>query len=633
MTVSLPHEVRQGARCLVGGRFKATVQYLGPIDGQAGDWVGLEWDDASRGKHDGSHGGRRYFSCRDGAQAGSFVRLPKFLEAVSLGCTLLEAIQRRYGGGDHLGTNSSVEQGEKEDVQPEELGTTTGRGSRVEVELVGAQQVARRLADLARLQKASVVDQGVAGLGDTVAVAAALPSLGELDLTDNLIADWGFATGLLTALPSLSTLNLSRNRLELPTSLHWGPVPAAATQLPTLATLVLNSCGIGWAQAVAVAQQLPNLRELHLVGNSISALRVPAPHTAVHSSDTSEGQEGKPHIAPSSGSLHSRSSRSDHSEQHLLAAAFGRLEVLDLEGNQLADWDDVQLLCMLPALRSLLLSGNQLPHVQYREGFTTLTSLLLGRNCIADWASVDQMDFFPALTETRLTGNPILEKLGSSGRYEVIARMGKLAALNASTVTKMERWDAELNYLRHVTDELAAAKDEASRQHIKASHPRLPALTARYGQLAPSGPAVPAGGASLARGLVEVVMSYSGKEVKKKLPVSLTVGKLKLMIEKLLRVKVAQQALLLVLPPAAAEGQAGAQPPEPEDITDEDARELRYFNPVDGTRVEVSECDPAARAAVLQAAKQAAAERHQQLMQEHDKMIQQFRSVEERLMA
>lgn len=66
--------------------------------------------------------------------------------------------------------------------------------------------------------------------------------------------------------------------------------------------------------------------------------------------------------------------------------------------------------------------------------------------------------------------------------------------------------------------------------------------------------------------------------------VSLTVGKLKLMIEKLLRVRAASQALLLLPPllPAAA-GAAGAAG-QPEDITDEDSRELRYFSPVDGSR-------------------------------------------------
>lgn len=36
----------------------ASVRYVGSIDGQDGTWVGLEWDDESRGKHDGSHSGR-----------------------------------------------------------------------------------------------------------------------------------------------------------------------------------------------------------------------------------------------------------------------------------------------------------------------------------------------------------------------------------------------------------------------------------------------------------------------------------------------------------------------------------------------------------------------------------------------
>ena len=29
-----------------------------------GDWLGVEWDDPSRGKHDGSHNGQRYFMTR-----------------------------------------------------------------------------------------------------------------------------------------------------------------------------------------------------------------------------------------------------------------------------------------------------------------------------------------------------------------------------------------------------------------------------------------------------------------------------------------------------------------------------------------------------------------------------------------
>ena len=42
-----------------------TVRYVGPVKNtKKGDWLGVEWDDPSRGKHDGSYEGERYFQCR-----------------------------------------------------------------------------------------------------------------------------------------------------------------------------------------------------------------------------------------------------------------------------------------------------------------------------------------------------------------------------------------------------------------------------------------------------------------------------------------------------------------------------------------------------------------------------------------
>ena len=40
-----------------------TVRYVGEVAGTSGSWLGVEWDDPSRGKHDGQHKGVRYFSC------------------------------------------------------------------------------------------------------------------------------------------------------------------------------------------------------------------------------------------------------------------------------------------------------------------------------------------------------------------------------------------------------------------------------------------------------------------------------------------------------------------------------------------------------------------------------------------
>ncbi len=41
-----------------------TVRYIGIVKGTQGGWLGVEWDDSSRGKHAGEHGGVKYFKCK-----------------------------------------------------------------------------------------------------------------------------------------------------------------------------------------------------------------------------------------------------------------------------------------------------------------------------------------------------------------------------------------------------------------------------------------------------------------------------------------------------------------------------------------------------------------------------------------
>jgi dynactin complex subunit len=41
-----------------------TIKYVGPVSAKAGIWYGIEWDDPTRGKGDGSVDGVRYFTCK-----------------------------------------------------------------------------------------------------------------------------------------------------------------------------------------------------------------------------------------------------------------------------------------------------------------------------------------------------------------------------------------------------------------------------------------------------------------------------------------------------------------------------------------------------------------------------------------
>ena len=53
-----------------------------------GVWLGVEWDDPTRGKHSGEHEGVSYFKTQV-PESGSFVRPKK----VDLGCSFMEAFR------------------------------------------------------------------------------------------------------------------------------------------------------------------------------------------------------------------------------------------------------------------------------------------------------------------------------------------------------------------------------------------------------------------------------------------------------------------------------------------------------------------------------------------------------------
>lgn len=84
--------VGQRVHAVGNARRTGTVRYVGALEGHAGAWVGIDWDDGE-GKHGGSVNGVRYFFAA-GERSASFVR-PKNLSA---GISFIEALHLRYRG-------------------------------------------------------------------------------------------------------------------------------------------------------------------------------------------------------------------------------------------------------------------------------------------------------------------------------------------------------------------------------------------------------------------------------------------------------------------------------------------------------------------------------------------------------
>jgi dynactin complex subunit len=145
-----------------------TIRYIGPIEGKDPSiiWYGVEWDDPSRGKHDGSHKGKRYFTCKNpSGTSASFVRSSR---KPDLRRSFIQAVKEKYAG----------------EAQPSDPNVISGKV----VEEVGFEKIQdqqRRLHEL----KIVVVDgsqiEAAEDDGDE-AIETMCPSIVELDISRNI---------------------------------------------------------------------------------------------------------------------------------------------------------------------------------------------------------------------------------------------------------------------------------------------------------------------------------------------------------------------------------------------------------------------------------------------------------------
>lgn len=162
--------------------FKATVRYLGPVvvaKNKEEIWAGVEWDDKTRGKHDGScvddqgtvH---RYFKCDFGA--GSFIKPSK----ISRGRSFVEALRDRY-------VDLDAPKLVKEGTALPDAFVTTSKGNQKTIEFVGEEKIRKR-QQLSVITKVSIRNDYISLAGEEVAQIAG--HLTEVDLQDNLICQW-----------------------------------------------------------------------------------------------------------------------------------------------------------------------------------------------------------------------------------------------------------------------------------------------------------------------------------------------------------------------------------------------------------------------------------------------------------
>lgn len=64
MVPELELHISVGCRIEAPGGYKGTVKYIGEVVNTNGKWLGVDWDDPCRGKHNGTHENVKYFDAR-----------------------------------------------------------------------------------------------------------------------------------------------------------------------------------------------------------------------------------------------------------------------------------------------------------------------------------------------------------------------------------------------------------------------------------------------------------------------------------------------------------------------------------------------------------------------------------------
>jgi Leucine-rich repeat (LRR) protein len=519
-------EVDEGS--LLGRRFsaeekKGTVLFEGAVGETKGVWLGVEWDDPTRGKHDGTHEGVRYFQPRHTSPtSSSFLRINK----VNLGVNLLEGVRMRYGKVE--GETAGVGQEFIDDLQKE-------IGARF-VQVVGFDKVNTRQSQLDKLKSVSV---GYMDINDThVEISSALTSMRDLDLSGNLISSWSCVSELVAQVP-LRVLNLSSNLLPATSSI---PVEKFAH----LSHLILGDMGYDWSEVERIAGDLSSLENLQVHRNKIKQISV---------------SEGK----------------------------FLTLKGLDLDSNLIEDWSEVNNLSSLRTLEYLQVNDNKISSIDLQDSsFENLKGLQIGFNLISDWSHVSQLNRL-TLSELRFRNNPVLqqEKQGE-GRSTIVVLIRSLKVLNGSTIQDTERKWAEIDYYKkHGLEYLRIMKLPEEERNLaletfSGSRGRYMELVKKFGE--PTEGELKVKERNLKASLVQVKIRSlnleDSKEMEKKLPLNMTVAKLRALIGRLFRKDSGGAELNLRL--------QSFRSPEQEEDLDNDLRELAYFSLETGDTILVS---------------------------------------------
>ncbi|CAH8450119.1 unnamed protein product [Heterobilharzia americana] len=538
-------EIREVNISLIGRRVVhkesfGTICYVGELPNSKDFWLGVNWDDASRGRHDGTYNGVRYFQTKN-PTSGSFVKPSK----VSLGTSLEEALVYRYAVCARCQLEAQI---------------TLCSNEKPEKSLVNEMNQPSRL-DAYLDDTFATPEAEYSGNSGHCLDAVRVELYTTPRINQNEISNSHSSCGASAAKFCLSQLkSVSLSFVPVYRALHWKSdcFPDHHSErsslwpstggcigqfLTNICDLELSNCLLSkWTEIAEMCIQIPWLKSLNVSNNCI---RLPVSPTEASEKCNANG-------CLESRLLYDVDSDPVLSEQ-LCSNAFPQLSQLTLVRCSPLDWKCVRrIVCWMPCLRSLSLAYNNLgnPSCDWEEvsinafrrlieldlthinltsayqlftligpsknlqtlflncneisdlpdvidsggspWFQNLSTLGLRKNLFTNWNYVNQLLHLSKLRHLMASECPIFERSNNKeiARQEVIARLPNLKILDRVEITPEERRGAELDYLKRYgaswlhlnkpdhTDENSSSEESEKFHRL---HPVFARLCDKYG--------------------------------------------------------------------------------------------------------------------------------------------------------
>lgn len=300
--------------------FYGTIKYIGPLlhtESPSDEiWIGIEWDDPTRGKHNGIVNETEYFKAKY-ETGGSLIKKEK----VNFGINVLKAILSKYfredpeelykqweemiknQEGTEENKEKNIEESNKQEVKQilieksnekvrevptveydEEAYFETTKKHKKKVEFVGFDKIWKKINNLHEIQELSLPSLHVSDIGPSGFLRRLTPNLKVLSLEKNLIYSWDQIFQIGHELPHLESLSISENKLNEEENVkNKENIKVLSVQTPNivinvkpveafknLKTLILLDMGLNWKEINKIKAAFDKVEELILCRNQLT---------------------------------------------------------------------------------------------------------------------------------------------------------------------------------------------------------------------------------------------------------------------------------------------------------------------------------------------------------------------------